>query len=162
MLLAEFGRICVHAFYCVFMPWDWEIGLPYIYGCLIRLLAGAEHLYCGHNITAAVKYIPPLSHLKWLTNYNEYISCRGSNVAKALPLAVKIAKLVRHIYTPKRRCFFSSCHTYRIFISVTLLTPSFLIVHLVASVLISPKDRKQFVTPYRGCMTLQLMLSNLC
>ena len=68
MLLAKYMRICIDSFVFTVCPRSEE--LAYNCGCLIRLVAAAEHIYCGLRAYARGwgGVNPPLS-LKFYKNF---------------------------------------------------------------------------------------------
>jgi len=106
MLLAEFRRI----FFDTLTVHGTE-KLAYIYKCLIKLLAAAEYLHCGHTWTAAVINFPQTEQ----RCLSFVIRCQDCTVSA-------------HLLTKSGGSFTLSYCTYQTYISVTLLTSSFLIV----------------------------------
>jgi len=78
-----------------------------------KLLAATENMYTA-VITELQHLDKFLRRVKWLTNFNDYISSRRSNLGRASPVAVKIVHLAYNIYNPKAAggAFTSTHRTY--------------------------------------------------
>ena len=76
-----------------------------IHGCPIKLLDAAEHVIAVITELRQLKEIPPLSQVKWITNFS-YLDFLHSNVARASSFATMMVQLTYHVYIPKRLCFY--------------------------------------------------------